>query len=237
MDDQTFAGFLSTWLDPYELLTAAERFDHDRDRALAPAVLFTTSGRITCGDEAHFAALAESYVRGFRIPSALIDFVRGTAGPAAASAEAWDWLLSLSMSAHVDTYSRGNTPPGASPMTVIGIHERDVVTDIVKRPIMALLEIVGTFAVSWREWAATGASIYYKHNMPDSFYAYVDRQVASFYLNLVNPETFARGSLNTRYRAVTLVGITDDDRHWETAQKTARDMAASTFAPIGEMGR
>jgi hypothetical protein len=237
MDDQTFADFLSTWLDPYELLTAAERFDHDRDRALAPAVLLITSGRITDGDEAHFATMVERYVRGFRIPSALIDFVRGTAGSAAASAEAWDWLLGLSMSARVDTYSHGNTPPGTSPMTIIGIHERDAVTDIIKRPIMALLEIVRTFALNWREWAATRASIYYKHNMPDSFYAYVDYQVASFYLELVNPETFASGSLKTRYRAVTLAGLTDDDRHWEIAQKTARDMAASTFDPIGEMGR
>lgn len=235
MDDQKFADFLSTWLDPYELLTAAERFDRDPDRALAPAVLFLSSGSITHGDEAHFAAMVESYLRGFRIPSPLIDFVRATAGSAAASVEAWDWLRGLSLSAQVNAYSHGNTPQGTASTTIIGIDERDVVTDIIKRPTMALLEIVGTFAISWREWAATGASIYYTPNLPDPFYTYVDFQVASFYTKLVDPETFASGLPKTRYRAITLVGNSDDDRHWEVAKETARATAASTFDPTGEM--
>ena len=232
MDDQTFAYYLSAWLDPYEVVNAAERYDQDRDGALARVGLRLSSGRLTRGEEANFAPMVESYLRGFRIPSSLIDFLRGVVGSKGASPEAWEWLRSLSLSGKVDTYSHGNPPPGAAPSIIVNIEERDVVTDLIKQPVMALLDLAGMLAITWRQWAATGASIYHQHNMPDPFYAYVDFQVASSYLKLVDPVPLASGSPKFRYRAVTVLGIPDDDRLWEVAQESARASAASTHEPI-----
>jgi hypothetical protein len=232
MDDQTFAHRLSAWLDPYEILNAAERYDHDRDRALAPEGLLLSSGRLTRGDEANFAAMVEKYLRAFHIPSSLIDLVRLSAGSSHASSEAWSWLRGLALSAKVHSYSHGNTPPSIPPTTIVRIDERDIVTDIIKQPVMALLDLASTLAITWREYAATGASIYYKHNMPDPFYAYVDSEVAAACVNLVEPVSLGSGSPKFRYRAVTLLGISDDDRLWELAQETARRMAASTHEPV-----
>jgi hypothetical protein len=237
MDDRTFAYHLSAWLDPYELLTAAERYDRDRDRALAPEGLIISSGLLTRGTEANFAAMAKKYLRGFHVPSPLIDLVRVWAGSSGASLEAWSWLRNLSLSPKVHCYSHGTTPLGIPPTTVLQIEERDVVTDIVKRPVMALLDLAGMLAINWREWATMNASIYHKHNMSDPFYAYVDLQVASAYLSLVDPTSFASGAPKFRYRAVTLAGIPDDDRLWELAQEAARGMAASTHEPIRERGQ
>ena len=101
---------------------------------------------------------------------------------------------------------------------------------------MALLDLASMLAITWREYAATGASIYHKHNMPDPFYAYVDFQVASSYLTLVDPGPFASGAPKFRYRAVTVLGIPDDDRLWEAAQEAARGTAASTHEPIRKKG-
>lgn len=234
MDDQTFAYYLSAWLDPYALIKAAGRYDHDRERALASEGLLIFSERITRGEEANFAALAESYLRGFCVPSSLIDFLRVSTGH---SAEAWDWLRDLSLSAKVHAYSDANRPHGAPPILIANIEERDVVTDVIKRPILALLDLVTAVATDWRKIAAAGLSVYHKHNMPDPFYAYVDAQVASSYLKLVEPEALPIGSPTFRYRAVTISGIPDDDRMWEVVQQTARLTAASTFDPIRGRGR
>jgi hypothetical protein len=225
MDDQTFAYYLSAWLDPYELLNAAERYDRDRDRALAPEGLLLSSGRLTRGEEANFAAM---------VPSPLIDLASLWAGSSGASSEAWNWLRDLALSAKVHTYSHGNTPPGAPPSTILQIEERDVVTDIIKQPVMALLDLASMLAINWREYAEIGASIYHKHNMPDPFYVYVDSQVASSYLNLVDPIPLSNGVPKFRYRSVTVLGIPDDDRLWDLAQETARKTAASTHGPIPE---
>ena len=118
MDDQTFAYYLAAWLDPYELLDAAERYDRDRDRALAPEGLLLSSGRLTRGEEAHFSAMVEKYLRGFRVPPSLIELVRLSAGPSGASPEAWNWLRDLSLAAKVQSYSHGNTPAGTPPTTI-----------------------------------------------------------------------------------------------------------------------
>jgi hypothetical protein len=64
MDDLTFASHLSAWLDPYELLNAAERYDRDRDRALAAEGLLLSSSRLTRGDEANFATMVEVIYEG-----------------------------------------------------------------------------------------------------------------------------------------------------------------------------
>ena len=237
MDDQTFAYHLSAWFDPYELLTAGERYDRDHDRALAPEGLLISSGRLTRGEEANFAPMVEKYIRGFHVPPSLIDLVRFSAGSSGPSSDAWSWLRDLSLSAKVHCYSHGSTPPGTPPTTILKIEERDVVTDIIKRPVMALLDLASMLAITWRESAATGASIYHMHNMPDPFYAYVDSQVASAYLNLVDPTSFASGAPKFRYRAVTVSGIPDDDHLWELAQETARKMAASTHELIRRKGR
>jgi hypothetical protein len=232
MGDEEFARYLAAWLDPYELLHAAQRYDQDRIRALAPEGLLISSGRLTHGDEANFFAMVERYLRGFRVPQALIDLVRSLGGSRGVSPEAWGWLSELSLSASVHSYSHGNTPLNAPRTAILHIEERDVVTDIVKRPILALLDLVSTLAITWRDSAALGGSIYHLHNMPDPFYVYVDSQVASAYLKLVDPSCFSKGVPKMRYRAVTVAGISGDDRFWEIAQTTARMAAASTFEPI-----
>lgn len=237
MDDQTFAYHLSAWLDPYELATAADRYDRDRDRAFAPEGLLISSGRLTRGEEANFAPMVEKYLRGFRVPPALIDIVRLWSGSSCASSDAWSWLLDLSLSAKVHCYSHGNSPTGFPPTTILQIKERDVVTDVIRRPVIALLDLASMLAVGWRERAATGASIYHEHNMPGLFYAYVESQVASSYINLVDPTSHGRGSPKFRYRAVTIAGIPDDDRLWERARDIAQKTAATTHEPIPENNR
>ncbi len=234
MDDQSFAHNVSAWLDPFELLNAAERFDRDRDRALAPEGLLISSGRLTRGEEANFAPLVEKYLRGFRVPPALIDLLSLWAGPSGAPTYAWKWLRDLSLSAKVECYSHGGVPPGIPANIILRINERDVVTDIIRRPILALLDLTSMLAISWREWAATEARIYHKHNMSDPFYAYVDSQVASAYLNFIDPTSIGPGSPKYRYRAVTIAGISDDDRLWKVAQESAWKAAASTHEPIRE---
>jgi hypothetical protein len=181
--------------------------------------------------------MVEKYLRGFRVPPPLIDLLRIWAGSSGAPSEAWNWLRDLSLSAIVHCYSHGSTPGGSLPTTILQIEERDVVTDIVKRPVMALLDLARMFAIGWRKLAATGASIYHQHNMPDPFYAHIDSQVASAYVNLIDPGQLASGTPKFRYRAVTVVGMQDYDRLWELAQETARRMAASTHEPIPEKDR
>jgi hypothetical protein len=237
MHDHTFAHYLAAWLDPYELLKAAKRYDHERNRALAPAGLLISSGRLKSGDEANFAAMVQSYVRGFRVPPAMIDLVRLWAGSSGPSDEAWNWLRDLSLSATVHSYSHGTSPPSVPATVILNVEERDVVTDIIRQPVLALLDLVDRLAVGWRKYAALGASIYHMHSMPDRFYAYVDSQVASAYLNLVDPGLLAEGVPKFRYRAVTVAGISEDDRFWDVAQDTARRMAASTHDPIPKKGR
>ena len=43
--------------------------------------------------------------------------------------------------------------------------------------------------------------------MPDPFHVYVDSQVASTYLKLVDPSSLSKGVPKMRYRAVTVAGI------------------------------
>jgi len=232
MDDRSFAQYLSAWLDPYELLNAAERYDRDRDGALAPASLHLSSGRLTFGAEANFAAMVEKYLRGFRLPPPMVDLVRASAGASPASSEAWDWLRDLAASTKLRNHSHGDTPPGIPPTIILQIDDCDVILDIVKQPLMALLELVSVLAITWRENAATGASFYHKQTMPNPFYAYVDFQVASAYLDLVDTAQFARGAPKMRYRAVTIVGVPDNSRLWDAAQEMAREAAATTLQPI-----
>ena len=135
------------------------------------------------------------------------------------------------------SYSHGNGPPGAPPTIILRVEERDVVTDIIRRPVLALLDLVSMLAMTWRQVPVLGALIYHQHSMPDPFYAYIDSQVAAAYVNLFDPGLLAAGVPKIRYRAITVAGIPNDDRFWEVAQEAARTAAASTFKPISEKDR
>jgi hypothetical protein len=235
MEDKAFACQLAAWIDPYVLMNCARRYEMDHEHALAPETLAIGSGQLNSGEEGNYAELAMKFLRGFRIPPALIDLMRCLPRKGAALEGGWLWLQDLSISAIVQACSRGNVPEGLPPETILLIKERDAVLDLVRAPVVALLDLVGMLAAQWREAGKVRAPIFHEPNMPSEFYAFVDSQVASAFVGLATQKDFkaVRGP-KLRYRAVTVFGCTDPtDPVWEITQDAARTAAASTWQPIG----
>jgi hypothetical protein len=216
------------------LFECARRYEEARPNALARNRLWIAQRRLTSGHQGNFSNLVRKFLRGFRVPPAVIDLSRAVAKPPL-TGEGWQWLQTLSVAGTVTEYSRGAVPPGAPPETILEIEESDAVLDVIHPPVMALLDLVDMLAEQWERIAALGASVFHQHNMASTFYAYVDEQVASFYL------TFTDGSFpgivapKFRYRAVTAVGVDpEDERTWGMFQEVARRQARTTFGPIDE---
>lgn len=234
MNDETFAHQLTSWLDPLALLECVGRYDVDRDRALAPATLIVGSGRLHSGDEGNYAELIRKFLSGFRIPLPVLELLRSLQKPPGSSDDSWRWLADLTISARVRVCSRGKTPAGVPPHTILLLDERDAVVDLLRAPVLALLDLVDQVAFTWRELAALSASIYHEPNMPSPFYAYVDSRVAASFLTLVTQPNLTRmRGPKFRYRAVTVYGRPEpSDPIWQITQEAARGMAASTLQPI-----
>jgi hypothetical protein len=100
---------------------------------------------------------------------------------------------------------------------------------------MALLDLVDLLAEQWEQTAALGVSVFHQHNMPSTFYAYVDEQVGSFYLTFTDGAFPGIAAPKFRYRAVTVVGVDPtDERTWSTFQDVAKRQASTTFDPVDE---
>ena len=234
MDDQTFAHELTAWLEPGVLIDCARRYEQDRASALARNRLWIAQRRLTSGHQGNFSDLVRKFLRGFRVPPAVIDLLRAVAEPPL-EGEGWQWLQTLTVAGTVTEYSRGAVPPGAAPETILEIEERDAVLDVIHAPVMALLDLVDMLAEQWEQIAALGASVFHQHNMSSTFYAYVDEQVASFYLTFVDEALPGVKAPKFRYRAVTVVGVEpEDEPMWSLCQDVARRQARTTFDPIDE---
>lgn len=238
MDDQSFAHQLSAWLDPVELLEAGLRYESDRDKALAPASLIICSGRLQNGKEGNYETLVQKFISGFRMPQAVIELLHRFEASAELSKETWDWLERLRCSGTIKVYSRTNIQPDVPPNTILTLHERDAVVDILRSPVFALLDLVDRLGIGWRQYAELGASLYHQPNMPTPFYSYLDYQVASAFVKFVSPlHLMDKIGPKFRYRAVTVYGrpTLDDpsyDPIWDMAQTSMRNLASDTHKPI-----
>lgn len=215
-------------------MECVRRYEMDRDNALAPAMLVVGSGRLANGDEGNYAELVRKFLRGFHVPPAVTELLRRLRGNPGFSEDSWRWLTQLAISVTVQVCSRGNVPEGTPPQTILLVEERDVVVDLIRAPVFALLDLVDQSAFTWRKMAAISVAVYHEPNAPMALYSYVDSRVAGAYLRFVPPlhetGTIAR---KLRYRAVTICGRAEpDDPVWEMTQSIARDIAASTHQPI-----
>lgn len=234
MDDATFAHQLSAWLDPFQLLSSADRYEHEREQALSPSALVIGSTQLQNGDEGNFAALAAQLTRGFSVPAGVLRLLEHNEDHSGFSAETLEWLLNLRLSANVRVCRRDDPPEGVPPNTILIIEERDAVVDLLHGPVLALLDLVGVMAENWRRVASLGISVFHEPMMPTPFYAYVDREVARSYLTLMPPPHVTGTVLaKSRYRAVTVCGrAAHDDPIWQVERSVAREAAFSTLKPI-----
>jgi|CXWL01.1.fsa_nt_gi hypothetical protein len=238
MDDQVFAHQLSAWLDPVELLEAGLSYESNRKKALIPARLIISSGRLQNGDEGNYARLVQKFISGFRIPQEVIELLRRFEASAELSKETWSWLEDLRCSGTIKVCSRTNIEPDVPPNTILTIQERDAVVDILRSPVRALLDLVDRLAIFWQQYARLETSFYHQPNMPTPFYTYVDYQVASAFVKFASPPHLKdQIGPNFRYRAVTVYGrsTVDDpsyDPIWDIAQTSMRNLASDTHKPI-----
>ncbi len=236
MNDDEFALNLSCFLDPLVLVQSVQRYDEERGRAVAPAELILTSGYLKNGVEGNFSELVKQFLRGFKTGNALVSFLKEWNGTLGFSKSSWRWLENLSLAEDLTVYGHGEAP-GRFPLnTILVVRERDAVIDLIRDPLLALLDIAGRSAVHWRPWAQLDARTYFSSNSPNLFYAYTEYRVASYFLDFVSPSDLnAASNLIRRYRAVTVTGSTGQvDRFWEVAREAARVAAASTFEPMRE---
>jgi hypothetical protein len=231
MEDRAFARHLAAWIDPNALLNCACHYDEDPDEALGPTALAVSSGRLQSGDEAKYAELVRKFLRGFSIPDQLVELVRRFKPEV--SDQSWSWLRGIQTSVEVESYSRLTVPRQFPPTTILVVKERNAVLDVVHQPVLALLDLVDQLASHWTEMAALGARIFHEPNMPTEFYGYVDREVASAYLNLVEaPHLSGQRGIKNRYRAVTLYGRAEAaDPLWKVSREAALHAAATTRRP------
>jgi len=178
MDDKTFAYELASWLDPYMLLQCAKRYEIEHEKAMTRTNLVIGSDELVNGDDGGFAELVAAFLRGFRVPQPIIEFLRATQDVSHISAKTWNWLETLELSARYMVCSREHVHANLSPHAILVIEERDAIADVIQGPVLALLDIVGMLADHWRKVATLGARIYHEHNMPTPFYAYIDLRVA-----------------------------------------------------------
>lgn len=234
MDDHTFARELTAWLDPQAIWESIGRYESDREQALAQATLIVGSGRLKDGDDGGYAKLVKKFLRGFRMPLPVVDLIRGLQVEPVFSDESLRWLAELTISSTVQVCSRETVPEGAPPNTVLLIEERDAVVDLLRSPVVALLDLVDRFAVQWRRVAMLSAPIYHEPNMPSAFYAFVDSQVGQTFLKFAPPlHTTGTRAPKFRYRAVTACGCQEQtDPMWDLTQRLARLTAAQTHEPI-----
>jgi hypothetical protein len=236
MDDKTFAYELASWLDPYMLLQCVKRYEIEREKALARTSLVIGSDELIDGEDAGFPELVAAFLRGFRMPRPIIELLRATQDASQISAETWNWLENVELSsARYKVCSREHVQANLPPHAILLIEERDAIADVIQGPVLALLDIVVMLADHWRKMANLGARIYYEHNMPTPFYAYIDLRVAESYLTLEDSTFNGIAGAKLRYRAVTVYGSpAPESPIWEASRESARFMAASTHMPIVE---
>jgi hypothetical protein len=231
MDDSTFAHQLMAWLDPLQVLRCGSRLQSDRDAALSEQVLIIGSGALSDGSEARFDQLVAKFLRGFEFPLEVLRLLASTQDNFPFSNEDLTWLANLELKAAIRVCSR-STPVEKSPVdTILLIRERDAVLDLLRDPILALLDIVTRCAWMWREWKERDARVYYEPSVPSPFFSYVERQVAESYVDLEPaPHLTGMAGPNLRYRAVTAFGVTSlSAAMFEVVRESARVQARGTW--------
>lgn len=236
MKNQEFAYNLASFLDPTTVMDSVRRYSEERKAATSDGSLIIASSHLSFGEEGNFAELVHEFLRAFVMPEPFVSLLKELYGTRGYSRTTWRWIEELTFSFDVRSYRHGAAPPGCPRNTILLIHERDAVLDIVRNPILALLDMVGRAAVYWRQAAALGACSYFKADSPDAFSAYTEYRTASSLVDFVpHPDELARYNLKMRYRAITTTGdLLGRDAISVVARETARSAAASTFGPIGE---
>lgn len=239
MDDITFAHQVLAWLDPLEVLQCGRRLRDDRRAALSAGTLVVVSGVLADGSEARFDVLVQKFLRGFRMPLGMLELLAVSDFDFPFTEADLRWVADLQLTPQVDICNRSNPSRGLPLSTILLIHERDTVLDLIRNPVLGLLDLVTRFAWTWRDVKEMGIAAFHQPSVPSPFFCYVEQQVAASYVELQPPpHVVGTSGPNTRYRAVTVYGPSVEDvRHWDVIREVARMQAKSTWEPLPEKDR
>lgn len=217
-------------------MESVRRYADERKQATAVGVLIIGSNHLSFGDEGNFAELVEEFLRGFRMPESFVNLLKELYGTQGYSRTSWRWLEELSVTCEIRTFRRGSAPREFPGNTILVIRERDAVLDVIREPILALLDMVGRASVYWKPAATLGARIYFSADAPDAFTAYTEYRTASYFIDFIPaPDEAAQFNIKMRYRAITTTGdLLGRETITVSARETAKLAAASTFNPIRE---
>ena len=233
MDDVTFAHQMMTWLDPAQVLRCGARLQSERDAAQSEQVLMIGSGDLSHGSEAHFDQLVTKLLRGFEFPIEVLRLLAATQKDFDITDEDLTWLANLKFNGAIQVVSKTEPPLGCPPHTILLVRERDVVLDLLRDPIIALLEMVRRGALHWREVAKLDARVYLESSSPTPLLAYVENKVAQYYVELEPSQNLTdRRGPSVRYRAITVFGVNSSDIQMiELVRGFAVTQARSTWEP------
>jgi hypothetical protein len=233
MDDVTFAHQMMTWLDPAQVLRCGVRLRSDRDAALSEQMLMIGSGDLTHGSDARFDQLVVKLLRGFKFPIEVFQLLAATQKDFRFADGDLTWLANLEFNGAIQVVAKAAPLAGCPPHTILLVRERDVVLDLLRDPIMALLEMARRGALHWRKIAKLGARIYFEASSPTPLLSYVENQVAQYYVDLEpRPHVADKRGPAVRYRAITIFGVTSSDTKMvELARESAVTQARSTWEP------
>jgi hypothetical protein len=237
MDNVTFAHQMMTWLDPAEILRCCVRLQSDRDAALSEQVLMIGSRDLSHGSEAHFDQLVMKLLRGFEFPTEVLRLLAAIQKDFPFTDEDLTWLANLEFNGGIQVASKAQPIAGRPAHTILLVRERDVVLDLLRDPIMALLEMVWRGALHWRKFANLEARVYLESSSPTPLFSYIERQVAQYYIDLEpRPHITGMQGPNVRYRAITAFGVSSSDAKMiEIMREAAAQQARSTWEPVGNL--
>lgn len=236
MDNKELSWHLSSYLDPVIVMESVRRYADEQEKATAETALIISSSHLSFGDEGNFAELVKEFLRGFQMPESFVALLKEIYGTQGFSQTAWRWVEELSLASNVQSYRHGGAPRGCPANTILLIYERDAVLDIIRDPILGLLDMVGRASVYWRQATPLGGRIYFSPNAPDAFFAYTEYRTATYFIDFVpTPDEMAQFNIKSRYRAITTTGsLLGRAEMTEIARESAKRSAASTFEPVKE---
>jgi hypothetical protein len=236
LNNNEFAWHLSSFLSPVAAMESVRRYSDERKKATTETDLIITSGHLSFGNEGNYAELVKEFLRGFRMPSSFVAFLKEFYGTQGYSRSTWRWIEELSLACNVRTYRHGAAPSNCPRNTILLVQERDAVLEMIRDPLLALLDMVDRASMYWRQAAMLGARMYFVPNAPDAFFAYTEYRTASYFIDFVPaPDELAQINVKTRYRAITTTGsLCGREAILGPAREAARAVAASTFRPIKE---
>lgn len=238
---QRFAHWLTCWLSPEDILTAAYRLTTEPDHSNAPSAVLLVSSVLTYTNDGGLRQLVETFLNRVSLSFDTLDLLRHL-HPRIASGAAWESLYNLKVVATLETPDESvPSPDNYNPVLVV--RERDYVVDLFTAPLNALVNMVAKMSQTWQlltQRGLTSDNLYLKSSTAEPLASWLDEQVAEAHglSGIADPNKF-RGTIseNIRYRAVTIVGWNGDELMNEATQNASRSQASQTLTPLPKLIR